>query len=182
MSRHSSKVHVLTRACAQGEKLEEELRKRGIDSKMYIGMRYWYPFTEEAVDQIMKDGITRLVVLPLYPQYSISTSGSSLRLLNQMMKKNPDMWDPRKLDHTVSLDPPSHRVSRSPVYHPVFLITRPSSTPLATTHPFLSLLSFHSPGPLPNLRRHVARHSYSREPLCRSHFNDGARDLHEHRG
>jgi ferrochelatase len=88
----------------QGEKLEEELKRRGVDSKMYIGMRYWYPFTEEAVDQIMKDGITRLVVLPLYPQYSISTSGSSLRLLNQMIKDSPDMWDPRKIDHTVVPD------------------------------------------------------------------------------
>lgn len=36
----------------QGEKLEEELRRRGVEAKMYIGMRYWYPFTEEAVDQV----------------------------------------------------------------------------------------------------------------------------------
>jgi len=85
----------------QGTRLEEELRGRGIDSKMYLGMRYWYPFTEEAVDQLLKDGVNRLVVLPLYPQYSISTSGSSLRLLNNMMEDAPNSWDPRKLDHTV---------------------------------------------------------------------------------
>uniref|UniRef100_A0A7S0Z4I5 Ferrochelatase n=1 Tax=Hemiselmis tepida TaxID=464990 RepID=A0A7S0Z4I5_9CRYP len=85
----------------QGERLEEELARRGVESKSYVGMRYWYPFTEEAVDRLLKDGVTRLVVLPLYPQYSISTSGSSLRLLDQMMEDSPREWDPRKIDHTV---------------------------------------------------------------------------------
>jgi protoheme ferro-lyase len=36
--------------------------------------------------QIKEDGITRLVVLPLYPQFSISTSGSSLRLLESIFR------------------------------------------------------------------------------------------------
>jgi len=85
----------------QGEKLEEELRRRGIKAKTYVGMRYWYPFTEEAVDQLLKDEVNRLVVIPLYPQYSISTSGSSLRLLDQLMEDHPSEWDPRKIDHTV---------------------------------------------------------------------------------
>jgi len=47
-------------------------------------MRYWYPFTEEALEKIKEDNVTRLVVLPLYPQFSISTSGSSLRLLEEV--------------------------------------------------------------------------------------------------
>lgn len=38
--------------------------------------------------QIKTDGITKLVVLPLYPQFSISTSGSSLRLLERIFR-----WD-----------------------------------------------------------------------------------------
>jgi len=52
----------------QGDKLAEELKKQGVDAKVYIGMRYWYPFTEQAVDNMLADGINRLVVLPLYPQ------------------------------------------------------------------------------------------------------------------
>ena len=51
---------------------------------MYVAMRYWYPFTEEALESIKTDGVSRLVVLPLYPQFSISTSGSSLRLLEEV--------------------------------------------------------------------------------------------------
>ena len=51
-------------------------------------MRYWKPFTEEAIAQIKEDGITSLVVLPLYPQFSVSTSGSSLRLLEKILKED----------------------------------------------------------------------------------------------
>jgi len=66
----------------QGEALEQALKARGLPGvKTYIGMRYWHPFTEEALADIKRDAIDRLVVLPLYPQFSISTSGSSLRLL-----------------------------------------------------------------------------------------------------
>jgi len=46
-------------------------------------MRYWYPYTKDALEAIKADGIQRLVVLPLYPQFSISTSGSSLRELER---------------------------------------------------------------------------------------------------
>ncbi|KAJ1468941.1 ferrochelatase-domain-containing protein [Baffinella frigidus] len=88
----------------QGDKLAEELGRRGIKAKSYVGMRYWYPFTEEAVDQILADGINRLVILPMYPQYSISTTGSSMRLLDQMIKKDSKQWDPRVFDHTVVPD------------------------------------------------------------------------------
>lgn len=41
--------------------------------------------------QIKQDGITRLVVLPLYPQFSISTSASSLRLFEYMLQRDPQL-------------------------------------------------------------------------------------------
>ena len=68
----------------QGRALEVALSKRGVDAKTYVAMRYWHPFTEEALEAVKADGIERLVVLPLYPQFSISTSGSSLRLLERV--------------------------------------------------------------------------------------------------
>ena len=73
---------------AQGEALESKLKEVGQDVKIYIGMRYWHPFTEEAIAQVQKDEITKLVVLPLYPQFSISTSGSSFRVLEEMWSEN----------------------------------------------------------------------------------------------
>ena len=72
----------------QARALQASLVERGIDAKVYVGMRYWNPFIEEAVDQIAADGICRLIVLPLYPQYSISTTGSSLNKLNEILGAN----------------------------------------------------------------------------------------------
>lgn len=68
---------------AQAHALQDDLQAKGCDAQVYIGMRYWHPFTEEAVNRIKQDGIEELVILPLYPQFSISTSGSSIRLLER---------------------------------------------------------------------------------------------------
>jgi len=73
----------------QANALKIALEKKNLHTNIYVGMRYWYPFTEEAIDQIKKDKITKLVVLPLYPQYSISTSGSSIRVLQNIVKEDP---------------------------------------------------------------------------------------------
>ncbi|PZV16350.1 MAG: ferrochelatase [Leptolyngbya sp.] len=73
----------------QAEALRQVLADRGTEASIYIGMRYWYPFTEEAVAQIKRDGIEKLVVLPLYPQFSISTTGSSFRLLERLWLEDP---------------------------------------------------------------------------------------------
>ncbi len=74
---------------AQGEALKSKLESLGQDAKIYIGMRYWHPFTEEAIAKITKDDIEHLVILPLYPQFSISTSGSSFRLLEKFWQQDP---------------------------------------------------------------------------------------------
>lgn len=50
----------------------------GIDFSTYVAMRYWHPFSEEAAAQMEEDEVDKVVLLPLYPQYSKSTSGSSL--------------------------------------------------------------------------------------------------------
>lgn len=68
---------------AQAQALQEQLGVKGQEVQVYVGMRYWHPFTEEAIARIKRDGIDRLVILPLYPQFSISTSGSSFRLLQK---------------------------------------------------------------------------------------------------
>ncbi len=83
---------------AQGKALEEKLAELEQDAKVYIGMRYWHPFTEEAIDQIKRDKIEKLVILPLYPQFSISTSGSSFRILEEMWAEDPEL---RKINYTL---------------------------------------------------------------------------------
>jgi protoporphyrin/coproporphyrin ferrochelatase len=73
----------------QAEALKASLKNHQQDAEVYIGMRYWYPFTEEAIARIKRDGIENLVILPLYPQFSISTSGSSFRLLERLWLEDP---------------------------------------------------------------------------------------------
>ncbi|KAG0491247.1 hypothetical protein HPP92_004645 [Vanilla planifolia] len=83
---------------AQAEELSKALCEKNVPAKVYVGMRYWHPFTEEAIEQIKRDGITKLVVLPLYPQFSISTSGSSLRLLESIFREDEYLVN---MQHTV---------------------------------------------------------------------------------
>jgi ferrochelatase len=61
----------------QASRLESELRKT-LEARVFVAMRYWHPLTEEAVQQVLSDQFQTLVLLPLYPQYSVVTTGSSL--------------------------------------------------------------------------------------------------------
>jgi len=62
----------------QARSLESELQRRGIDARCFVAMRYWHPFTGEAIAQLRAAGCDEVVLLPLYPQYSSTTTGSSL--------------------------------------------------------------------------------------------------------
>jgi len=63
---------------AQARALEAELRNHGIDAHCFVAMRYWHPFTAEAIAQLRAAQCDDVVLLPLYPQYSSTTTGSSL--------------------------------------------------------------------------------------------------------
>jgi protoporphyrin/coproporphyrin ferrochelatase len=82
----------------QGQALKALLQEQGHAIEVYIGMRYWHPFTEEAIARIKRDQVTRLVILPLYPHFSISTSGSSFRLLEQLWEADPAL---QAIDYTI---------------------------------------------------------------------------------
>jgi ferrochelatase len=58
-----------------------------------VAMRYWHPFTEEAIRELQAHAPEEVVLLPLYPQYSRTTTGSSL---NEWRRRfQPDGWNPR---------------------------------------------------------------------------------------
>jgi protoporphyrin/coproporphyrin ferrochelatase len=93
---------ILKYSNAQCELLCKSIQERyGLTVKGYIGMRYWKPYTEDALEQICRDRINALVIVPLYPQFSISTSGSSLRVLQEEFSKHTDRFGPGKMVHTV---------------------------------------------------------------------------------
>lgn len=68
------------------------LEKRLNGYRTYVGMRYWRPFIGEAVARMIGDGIARVILLPLYPQYSIATTGSCLAEYDrETEKQNADL-------------------------------------------------------------------------------------------
>jgi ferrochelatase len=76
-----SPINRLTKA--QAVALQADLNGRfgkpnTVQFRVYIGMRYWKPSTEDVVAQMQKDGVKKVLLLPLYPHYSKTTTGSSL--------------------------------------------------------------------------------------------------------
>ncbi|ADE14228.1 ferrochelatase [Nitrosococcus halophilus Nc 4] len=68
-----------------GSALQEELDTRGGPLKVSLGMRHGTPSIEEALEQLRQAGAQRLLVFPLYPQYSGSTTGSAFDAVAQVL-------------------------------------------------------------------------------------------------
>ena len=61
---------------AQARALEDAL---GHSARVFIAMRYWHPFAAETAAEVKAFGPDHVILLPLYPQFSKTTSGSSLK-------------------------------------------------------------------------------------------------------
>ena len=73
----------------QAKLLQKRLNEK-IPAKVYAAMRYWHPFTEEVLDELEKDGITRVILLPLYPQFSKATTESSVKEWKKQIAQRPN--------------------------------------------------------------------------------------------
>jgi protoporphyrin/coproporphyrin ferrochelatase len=68
----------------QGRALEAALNgaagsaAAGEEHRCFIAMRYWHPFSDEAARAVRDWGATDVVLFPLYPQFSTTTTGSSI--------------------------------------------------------------------------------------------------------
>jgi len=67
---------------AQAKALETSL---GDDYRTFVAMRYSKPTTIDALASIRKEGISRIIVLSLYPQYSRATTGSAINELKRVL-------------------------------------------------------------------------------------------------
>jgi len=76
---------------AQGRHLEKELADTLPDFKTYAGMRYFHPTIKEALVEAYKDGYRRMIMLPMYPQYSLATTGSSFEVAKKELRLFPDV-------------------------------------------------------------------------------------------
>ena len=71
---------LLAQTRAQAKALETVLveRRPDADVRVFVAMRYWRPFTEETAAEVEAFEPHEIVLLPLYPQYSTTTTASSL--------------------------------------------------------------------------------------------------------
>jgi len=70
---------------AQARALAVELAERGQPMPVFVAMRNWKPYSKDALVAARAAGVERLVFVPLYPQYSFSTTRSSLNELRKAM-------------------------------------------------------------------------------------------------
>ena len=71
----------------QARALESKLQESGVDARCFVAMRYWHPVTAEAIQQVKAAGCDEIVLLPLYPHYSSTTTGSSLNEWRRLFRE-----------------------------------------------------------------------------------------------
>ncbi|MGB4599058.1 MAG: ferrochelatase [Trichlorobacter sp.] len=88
---------------AQAAALEQQL---GLPC--FVAMRYWQPFTAQAVQQARATGADKIIALSLYPHYSRATSGSSFNDLDRQLAAWGDGMQviriPQFFDHPLYID------------------------------------------------------------------------------
>ena len=70
----------------QAKSLENSLLKEG-DYKCFVVMRCWHPRAVDVIKEVKEYNPDEIILLPLYPQYSASTSGSSIKEWKDLCKK-----------------------------------------------------------------------------------------------
>jgi ferrochelatase len=72
----------------QARALQLKLAKSGMDARCFVAMRYWHPFTAQAIEQLQDAQCDEVVLLPLYPHYSSTTTGSSLNEWDRQFRED----------------------------------------------------------------------------------------------
>jgi ferrochelatase len=94
----------------QAQALADEFKSRGRDVETFVGMCTWHPLLDNAIERVAESGVDSLVILPLFPQYSVTTTGSGFSVLRKLIDKRPlfkkldVQWVPSWPDHPVYID------------------------------------------------------------------------------
>ena len=106
--RLGGKSPLLDETRAQAVALEIALNREGSHStRVFVAMRYWHPLTGETVAEVKKFAPDEIALLPLYPQFSTTTTASSSAA-----------W--QRAAHAAGLDAPTFGVLSYPD-HPAFV-------------------------------------------------------------
>jgi ferrochelatase len=104
----ASPIRALTER--QARALADSLQPHA-DATVVVAMRYWHPFTSEAIALLNGRAFDELILLPLYPQYSFATTRSSLKEWNRLHSPSGPIGMPGRTSvHTIDkfYDHPSY--------------------------------------------------------------------------
>jgi ferrochelatase len=77
---------LLAETRAQAEALKGALQNEAAEAEVFIAMRYWRPFSAETAAAVAAFAPDEIVLLPLYPQFSTTTTASSLDAWNAVYR------------------------------------------------------------------------------------------------
>ena len=89
------KSPILEETLAQADAIEKNLQNEEDDYKCFIVMRCWNPRASETIKKVKEFNPGQIILLPLYPQYSNATSGSSINEWINFCKKENLVADTR---------------------------------------------------------------------------------------
>ncbi|MGB0919816.1 MAG: ferrochelatase [Alphaproteobacteria bacterium] len=93
---------ILKQTQRQADALAAKLQADGMTAACFIAMRYWHPMSDETAQKVKAYNPDRIVLLPLYPQFSTTTTESSLA-----------DWD--RAAEKIGLNKPTDRIISYPV-------------------------------------------------------------------
>ncbi|MCE2687417.1 MAG: ferrochelatase [Rickettsiales bacterium] len=88
----NNKSPLLEITTKQASLIETELNNHG-KFKVFVAMRYWHPFSKEVMEKVNHYQPNKIILLPLYPQFSTTTSESSINDFYQEFKKYKNKLD-----------------------------------------------------------------------------------------
>ncbi|PJA98369.1 MAG: ferrochelatase [Ignavibacteriales bacterium CG_4_9_14_3_um_filter_30_11] len=122
----------------QRQMLEIKLREINSETDVYIAMRYWKPLTGETSKEIEKNNYSKIILLPLYPHYSISTTGSSFNEWRRCYKGNVNtVFIDSYFDNTLYIKAINEKIDKSLLKFPeekrkkVYLVFSAHGTPVS---------------------------------------------------
>ena len=75
----------------QAEALEDHLRAEGFTTYLRTGMRYGRPSLKDAITSLNRKNCRRIILLPMYPQFSRATTGSTLKVWKRLQARHKNI-------------------------------------------------------------------------------------------
>jgi len=90
---------LLVQSQRQAAALAQELARRGLELEVALAMRYGEPSIGAVLQQLRARQVTRMLMLPMYPQYSATSTGSAVDGVNRVLARVRDVPEVRWIKH-----------------------------------------------------------------------------------